>query len=139
MRLLDTDTLTHLYAGHSSVVQHLQHVGDAVVGATIISKIEMLRGRFDFLLKASTTAEFLRAQELLLKTEEFLHRILVVPMDGTAGSHFERLSRTKGLKKIGRADLLIASSALSRRAVLVTRNLRHFQRIPGLQVTNWVD
>ena len=43
------------------------------------------------------------------------------------------------LKKIGRADLLIASVALARRATLVSRNLKNFGLVPGLQVENWVD
>lgn len=44
-----------------------------------------------------------------------------------------------GSRGIGRADLLIASIALTQRATLVTRNLRHFRHIPGLSFANWVD
>ncbi len=43
------------------------------------------------------------------------------------------------LRAIGRADLLIAAVALAHRSTMVTRNLRHFQQVPGLQVENWVD
>jgi tRNA(fMet)-specific endonuclease VapC len=43
------------------------------------------------------------------------------------------------LRKIGRADLLIASVTLANRATLVTRNTRHFKQVPGLRVENWVD
>ncbi len=42
-------------------------------------------------------------------------------------------------RKIGRAELLIASIALFRHATLVTRNLQHFQLIPGLRVENWAN
>ena len=41
--------------------------------------------------------------------------------------HFNRIKIIKGLKKIGRADLLIASIALTHKAILVTRNVRHFK------------
>jgi tRNA(fMet)-specific endonuclease VapC len=34
-------------------------------------------------------------------------------------------------------DLLIAAHALSLEATLVTNNLVHFRRIPGLKVTDW--
>jgi tRNA(fMet)-specific endonuclease VapC len=52
--LLDTDTLTHLHAGHPTVIARLRLVDDPVVGTTIITKSELLRGRIDFLLKAAT-------------------------------------------------------------------------------------
>ena len=126
MYLLDTDTLTHLHAGSPRVVEHLQAVEDPDIGITIITKIELLRGRFDFMLKAATGPELLRAQQLLLRTEELLTQIIVVPVDEASAIQFERLRSIKRLTKIGRADLLIASIALARTATLVTRNRRHF-------------
>lgn len=36
-------------------------------------------------------------------------------------------------------DLRIASIAVSYELVLVTRNVRHFDRVPGLTVENWID
>ena len=139
MYLLDTDTLTHLHAGNPRVVEHLQAVEDPDIGITIITKIELLRGRFDFMLKAATGPELLRAQLLLLRTEELLTQIIVVPVDEASAIQFERLRLIKRLSKIGRADLLIASIALAHKATLVTRNRRHFQQVPGLVVVNWVD
>jgi len=38
---------------------------------------------------------------------------------------------------IGAMDLLIAAHALSLDATLVTNNLAHFRRVPGLKVTAW--
>jgi len=35
------------------------------------------------------------------------------------------------------ADLLIAATALRHWATLVTHNVRHFERIPGLNLSNW--
>ncbi len=139
MYILDTDTLTHLYAGHLRVIRRLQEVNDPNVGATVITKIEMLRGRFDFVLKATTGAEFLRAQQLLIRTEELLAQILIIPLDESTVIQFDRLIATNRFRKIGRADLLIASIALAHRATLVTRNVRHFQQISNLQIINWVD
>jgi tRNA(fMet)-specific endonuclease VapC len=139
MHLLDTDTLTHLHAGHPRIIENLQHLTDPDVATSIITKVEILRGRFDFVLKAATGAEVIRAQQLLIRTEDLLAQIIVVPLNEDAVAQFDRLRNMKGLKKIGRADLLIASIALAHRATLVTRNLRHFRQVPGLSVTNWVD
>ena len=139
MHLLDTDTLTHLHAGHSQVIANLQAVGDPVVGTTVITKSELLRGRIEFLLKAATGIELLRAQQWFTRTEELLTQILIVPFDEMAAMQFDRLCANKHYRKIGRADLLIASIVLANRATLVTRNVRHFRQIQGVTVVNWVD
>ena len=139
MHLLDTDTLTHLHAGHPQIIAHLRAVDDPVVGTTIITKSELLRGRIDFILKAATGAELLRAQQWFTRTEELLAQILIVPFDETAAIQFDRLRVNKAYRKIGRADLLIASIVLANRATLVTRNVRHFRQIHGVTVINWID
>jgi tRNA(fMet)-specific endonuclease VapC len=38
-----------------------------------------------------------------------------------------------------RFDHLIAAHALSLDLLLVTRNTRHFAKVPGLRVENWID
>ena len=40
---------------------------------------------------------------------------------------------------IGPYDMQIAAQALVRHLVLVTNNVREFERIPGLQIENWVE
>jgi tRNA(fMet)-specific endonuclease VapC len=50
-----------------------------------------------------------------------------------------RVTHLKSLRlKIGTMDLRIAAITLEHGGVLVTRNLRDFQRIPGLVVESWV-
>ncbi|MEA5595454.1 type II toxin-antitoxin system VapC family toxin [Rivularia sp. UHCC 0363] len=139
MYLLDTDTLTHLYAGNTNVIARLNAVEDSEVGITIITKAEMLRGRIEYLIKAENRESLLKAQELFFRTEELLAELLIVPISQRAADEFERLRAVSKLRKIGRADLLIASISLANRATLVTRNLRHFKQIPGVRVVNWVD
>ena len=38
---------------------------------------------------------------------------------------------------IGESDILIASIALANKQTVITRNKRHFERVPGLQVEGW--
>jgi tRNA(fMet)-specific endonuclease VapC len=139
MYLLDTDTLTHLHAGNANVVKRLKSVADEEVGISIITKVEVLRGRIDYLLKAEAGESLLKAQELLFRTEALLNDLLIVPVDRAASIEFDRLRSGSNFRKIGRADLLIASITLANRATLVTRNIRHFKQIPGLKLENWVD
>ena len=91
------------------------------------------------MLKAATGDELSRAQQWLNRTEELLSQIVIIPFNEAALIQFDRMRITKKYRKIGRADLLIASIALAHRATIVTRNIRHFQQIPNLNLVNWVD
>ena len=42
-------------------------------------------------------------------------------------------------KTIGAMDLLIAGHALALTATLVTNNIAHFSRVPGLKCVNWTN
>ena len=107
---------------------------------TIVSRIEILQGRFAMLLKAANGQELRRAQQRLDQTVERLAEVPnVIPVDDLVADEFDRLRANKKLKKIGRADLLIAAITLANRATLVTRNLKDFRQVLGLQVENWVD
>jgi tRNA(fMet)-specific endonuclease VapC len=139
MYLLDTNILTALYAGHPSVIQRLQHLDDPQVATTIITKVELLQGRIAFLLKATDGQSLLRAQSLLQETERLISEVQIIPFDRSASEQFDQLRMNKSLRKMGRADLLIASIALAYRATLVTRNLKDFQQISNLKLENWID
>ncbi len=139
MHILDTDTLTHLHAGHPNVIRNLKKLDDPDVRITIITKIELLRGRSEFLIKAADRNQLVRAQKLFDRTEELLSQIPVLPIDENSAIKFEALKNIKNLRKIGRKDILIASVSLAHRAVLVTRNIRHFRQVPDLAIANWVD
>lgn len=138
MIVLDTDTLTLLLAGHPRVTERHRRETDEVV-LSILVRIETLQGRFATLLKAADGSELLRGQERLDQAERALAAFRIVPIDAAVAAEFDRLRQAKRLKKIGRADLVIAAIALAHRATLVTRNLRHFRQVPGLQVDNWAD
>jgi tRNA(fMet)-specific endonuclease VapC len=139
MKILDTDTLTLLLGGHPRVVERHRNEAEEVA-TTVISRIETLQGRFAMLLKAADGAELRRAQQWLDQTVQNLAAVpRVVPIDDAAAEQFDRLRENRKLRKIGRADLLIACITLANRATLVTRNRKHFREVPGLEVENWAD
>jgi tRNA(fMet)-specific endonuclease VapC len=140
MILLDTDTISLFHEGDPRITTRVRQVlPPETVGTTVITRAEILQARFEFLLKASHGEQWQRAQYWLSESESFLADLPVENVDERAAEQFDRLRQVKSLRKIGRADLLIASIALSRPATLVTRNLRHFRLIPGLRVENWAD
>ena len=139
MHIFDTDTLSHLHAGNQNVIRSIRQLGNEEITTTIVTKIEMLRGRIDYIIKAQADDDLLNAQKRFDRTEELLSQIKIISITPDSVDRLAQLLNSSKLRKIGRADLVIASIALSHRATLVTRNLRHFKQIPGLVVTNWVD
>jgi tRNA(fMet)-specific endonuclease VapC len=138
MFVLDTDTLTHLLHGRPQVVERVARFAEQVA-ITDASRIEQLRGRFDAVFKAADAEALLRARQRLQQTEEALARLPLLPIDEAAAAEFEWLIKVKGLRRLGRGDLLIASIALANRATVVTRNVKDFQKVPGLRIENWAD
>jgi len=136
--ILDTDVFTLLTDNHPRVAGRFRQCEDTVV-LTIVTRIEALEGRFAFVKKARDGEQLLIAQEWLERTERNLAPFLWLSFDAAAANEFDRFLQNKKLKKIGRADLLIAAIALAQRATLATRNLRDFRQIPGLRLDNWAD
>lgn len=70
----------------------------------------------------------------------FTQRLLIDPWDEDAARHYGiiRAHLKKQGTPIGNNDLLIASHARSINAVLVTNNVKEFNRVPDLSIENWV-
>ena len=77
-------------------------------------------------------------QELI---DELVSWVIVLEFDHAAGALFGRIKAElkQSGKPINDSDLFIAATAISHNLVLVTNNLRHFERIPFLQIENWVE
>jgi tRNA(fMet)-specific endonuclease VapC len=140
MILLDTDIFTHLTQGQAKVADRYRAAigAEQTVAITIVTRAEVLRGRLDRLLKASSADEIREAQKWLRASEQALAAFPIVEFDEATESEWERLKRVKGLS-MGHCDRMIAALARSRAAVLVTRNRKHFAKVPGLTIDNWAD
>ena len=138
MILLDTDILSLAFVAHPRVSLRMRTAPEPPV-ISIVSRIEVLQGRFDSMLKSENADKLLRAQNRLAEAEKNLASYIIIPFDETAANEFDQLRQIKKLKTIGRKELLIACIALANRATLVTRNLRDFQAVPGLKLENWAD
>jgi tRNA(fMet)-specific endonuclease VapC len=138
MIVLDTGILTLYSLGNARIRQRATLEDDEIV-ITVITQIEVLLGRFHFMLKASSGDELQRAQHFLVQSERDLDGHVILPITKAAAAQFDKLRADRKLKKIGRPDLLIACIALAHRAKLVTRNLKDFRQVPGLQIENWAD
>lgn len=81
-----------------------------------------------------------RVEENLQLIENMISKINIVPFAESIGPYAKEKTRLISLgQPIDDFDLLIASAAKARNLVLVTDNLKHFQRIGGITIENWVE
>jgi tRNA(fMet)-specific endonuclease VapC len=139
MYVLDTNILTALHLGNPKVIDAVRQYGREGISITVVTKVEMLRGRIEFLLKADSSGDLDRAQRFLIETESRLNQIDVLLFNDDAMVQAERMMADSSMRKAGRADLLIASIVLANQATLVTRNFKDFKRFPNLKLMNWLD
>lgn len=101
MFLLDTATLSLLLRGHPRVTERVAKATEEVT-ITLITGIEVLQGRFDFVLKAENSEKLLQPQQRLRESEDDLNRFTVVSIGPTAAAELDRLRTNKRLKAIGK-------------------------------------
>jgi tRNA(fMet)-specific endonuclease VapC len=65
---------------------------------------------------------------------------IVLPFDDAAAQQYGALRATleRDGRRLAEPDLRIASISLARDVTLVTANTRHFARVPGLRLENWL-
>ena len=82
-----------------------------------------------------------RRSQNLEAVEHFAARLEVLPFSPKAAAHFGqiRAELARHGTPCGAYDMLIGAHARSEGMVLVTNNVREFQRMPGLRVDNWVS
>lgn len=71
----------------------------------------------------------------------FLSILNVLPFDESAAVEYGEICaylQNKGTP-IGTMDMLIAAHARSSHKILVTNNVREFERVPGLEIENWAS
>jgi tRNA(fMet)-specific endonuclease VapC len=139
MIILDTDCLSLLERTSRSEFKHLSErlaeFSVESITTTIVTFDEQMRGWMAVVARSKTVGEMIFAYERL---EGFLTTFRVIPIlsfDDDAGRVFDELKKQK--LRVGTMDLRIASIAISRNAILVSRNLVDFERIPGLTVEDW--
>lgn len=138
MRVLDTDHLVELDrgspAGHA-LEQRLE-VSSEEIATTIISAEEQFRGWLAQIHRERDPQKQIDAYHRLGRRIDFFAAWHVLQWDADAVSIFQNL---RGQRiRIGTMDLKIASIVMARDAVLLSRNLRDFERVPGLNVENWL-
>lgn len=133
MYCLDTDVLSALMRRDPplSLVRRVAALGTTEQCTTSINLGELLYGA----AKRGSDRLLRRVEELILSAG------LVVAFDEPSARVYGslRAALERGGRPLAEPDLRIASIALARDLTLVTGNTRHFGRVPGLRVENWLE
>ena len=133
MWMLDTNICSYVLRRHPLTVKaHFDQVGSPHLAISTIVLAELLFGA------ARHPAKGL---EIRQDIDDMTNRLAVIPWSARAADEYSRLRtflERRGTP-IGSMDMMIAAHALAENAVLVTHNLREFQRVPNLQLENWMD
>ena len=129
--MLDTDHCIELLRGNPLLVSRLEALSEeAEIYTTIINVAELFYG-----VKKSPYPD-----RGLSEVRAFLEDIRVLLLDLHAAEIYGKLKAELSRKGelIPDNDLLIASITLSHGFTLVTHNIRHYSRISGLKIEDWL-
>jgi tRNA(fMet)-specific endonuclease VapC len=80
-----------------------------------------------------------RAMENLEVINNLISKINIVPFGETIDIYAKEKNRLRSIgQPVEEFDLLIGCAALSRGLTLITDNVKHFNRIKGLNIENWI-
>ncbi len=132
MYCFDTDVLSAVLKRDPSLalVRRLARLPPEAQFTTAITMGELLYGAS----RRGSARLVTKVREVLLQAQRIL------PFDEAAAEVYGPLRarlEAEG-RRLAEPDLRIASIALSRELTLVTGNVRHFSRVPGLEVENWL-
>lgn len=130
MYLLDTNVCIHLLNGdHPQITGHLASLKPKVIRLCTIVQQELYFGAY-----RST-----KVQQNLDKLKRFLELFTVLDFDESAAriaGEIQAELRKQG-SPIGAYDIQIAAVALANNLIVVTHNVREFQRIKNLRYEDW--
>jgi tRNA(fMet)-specific endonuclease VapC len=139
MLILDTDLVTLFQWEESREAVRLRERLAAVTPeepcTTIVTFEEQTRGWLAYAKQANDLEGQIRAYRRLQDHLENYRIISVVGFERLAAVEYRRLLRLR--IRIGTMDMKIAAIALVNDAILLSRNLQHFRKVPGLRVEDW--
>jgi predicted nucleic acid-binding protein len=130
--LIDTNVLSEVIRPRPNlaVVRTLLTTDPALRFASEITRYEL---RFGAMLRDDGDALWARIEQRILPLARWL------PVDTAVVLAAADLGAT--LRRSGQSiewpDLMLAATATAHGLTVVTRNVRHFERLPGSQVENW--
>lgn len=129
MILLDTDTCIGILRGYGSVILR-RKTADDETAVSFMTVAELYYGA----LKSANPVKNCQLVELFLLT------LRVINSDMEILKEFGKLKADLELEGnlLADADLFIAATCITKCNMLITGNLKHYNRISGLKTANWL-
>jgi tRNA(fMet)-specific endonuclease VapC len=131
MVCLDTSVLVALIRKDQAAIDGLTAEAErgGTVSTTVVNLCELYSGAYGSQ----------NPQKELAKVQDLVSDLGLLELDAGAAKRYGELLNDATLRRapIGDFDLIIASIALEQGEKLVTRNVKHFSRVPGLATEQW--
>ena len=139
MTVLDTNHFTELVRETTFGERLRVRLKDRQVTAftTIVNAQEITEGWCALINRQPAGESQVKAYAQFQHSLELLMELALLPFDTASAALFRELLPTH--RHIGTMDLKIAAICVTHDALLLSRNLLDFQKVPGLRVENWLD
>lgn len=129
MYCIDTDIAIEFLKGNQTVKEKFKQY-ENLISTTPITALELSFG----------AQRSIKPVESMEQVNRFLDDIPTLSFDRKVYEYFGKLKKV--LIEEGRIidgfDLIIASFCLVHDKILITNNIKHFERIPNLKINNWL-
>ena len=131
--LLDTNILVEFVHGNRAVINRIMQAGFDRCCMSVVSLQELYYGAY----KARTRREAYYEQEMV-RIGMLRERFTVLPLSEAADGYARtKLALLQAGKPVDEFDMLIGGQALDEGLTVVTDNVKHFERMPGVKIENW--
>lgn len=127
--LLDTNICIHLFRGKFNLLEKFEKINLNDCAISEITYAELIFG-------AENSANPEKNLEII---DSFVSQIKVIPIFNAIHLYAqEKVRLRKNGNMISDFDMLIGCTAIANDLIMVTENLKEFERIKGINMENWV-
>ena len=128
--LLDTNICIHLFRGQFNLIEKFQeiHLGDCAISEITLAELT-------FGAEKSLNPE--KNQKII---DKFSEQVKILPIFNAISIYAKEKVRLrkKGIM-ISDFDLFIGATAVANELIMVTENVKEFERISSIEIENWVE
>lgn len=128
--LLDTNICIHLFRGQFNLIEKFQEIN---LGDCAISEITLAELTFG----AENSLNPEKNQKII---DKFSEQVKILPIFNAISIYAKEKVRLrkKGIM-ISDFDLFIGATAVANELIMVTENVKEFERISSIEIENWVE